>query len=633
MDNYKQILRKYWGFSDFRPLQEDIIKSVLKGNDTLALLPTGGGKSITFQVPALTIEGICLVVTPLIALMKDQVDKLNNLNIKAYAIHSGYTFDEISVILDKCIYSDVKFLYISPERIHSDIFIEKLKNINVNLIAVDEAHCISQWGYNFRPSYLNIANLKKVLPNIPILALTATATPKVIIDIQDKLRFKKQNVLQSSFERKNLIYMVRKLEDKHQYIINILSKTKGSGIIYVRNRKKTREIAQILIKNSISAHFYHGGLDTVKRTERQNDWMNGKIKVMVATNAFGMGIDKPDVRFVIHYDIPDSIEEYFQEAGRAGRDTKKAYAVLLYSNIDLLQMEQRIKRNFPEIEYIKKVYQALCNYLKIPIGGGKGITYDFKISDFVSEYNLQVIQAYNSLKFLEKDGYIELIDEIDNPSRIHFIVNRDDLYKFQVANIAFDGFIKLILRSYTGLFTDFVKIDENTLAKRANINREQVYNFLIKLSKFGIIKYIPQKRTPLIVFTEERLNEKNLRISKENYQNNKQRYIEKINAVLDYVNNKSKCRSRYLLAYFGQKNTYKCGKCDICKSSNELELSKYEFDLILDEIKKNLNDKDYELDDLIKILTHTKQKCIKVIQWLFDNNKIKYNDSNELTWN
>ena len=633
MDNYKQILRKYWGFSDFRPLQEDIIKSVLKGNDTLALLPTGGGKSITFQVPALTIEGICLVVTPLIALMKDQVDKLNNLNIKAYAIHSGYTFDEISVILDKCIYSDVKFLYISPERIHSDIFIEKLKNINVNLIAVDEAHCISQWGYNFRPSYLNIANLKKVLPNIPILALTATATPKVIIDIQDKLRFKKQNVLQSSFERKNLIYMVRKLEDKHQYIINILSKTKGSGIIYVRNRKKTREIAQILIKNSISAHFYHGGLDTVKRTERQNDWMNGKIKVMVATNAFGMGIDKPDVRFVIHYDIPDSIEEYFQEAGRAGRDTKKAYAVLLYSNIDLLQMEQRIKRNFPEIEYIKKVYQALCNYLKIPIGGGKGITYDFKISDFVSEYNLQVIQAYNSLKFLEKDGYIELIDEIDNPSRIHFIVNRDDLYKFQVANIAFDGFIKLILRSYTGLFTDFVKIDENTLAKRANINREQVYNFLVKLSKFGIIKYIPQKRTPLIVFTEERLNEKNLRISKENYQNNKQRYIEKINAVLDYVNNKSKCRSRYLLAYFGQKNTYKCGKCDICKSSNELELSKYEFDLILDEIKKNLNDKDYELDDLIKILTHTKQKCIKVIQWLFDNNKIKYNDSNELTWN
>jgi len=633
LDNYKQILRKYWGFSDFRPLQEDIIKSVLKGNDTLALLPTGGGKSITFQVPALTIEGICLVVTPLIALMKDQVDKLNNLNIKAYAIHSGYTFDEISVILDKCIYSDVKFLYISPERIHSDIFIEKLKNINVNLIAVDEAHCISQWGYNFRPSYLNIANLKKVLPNIPILALTATATPKVIIDIQDKLRFKKQNVLQSSFERKNLIYMVRKLEDKHQYIINILSKTKGSGIIYVRNRKKTREIAQILIKNSISAHFYHGGLDTVKRTERQNDWMNGKIKVMVATNAFGMGIDKPDVRFVIHYDIPDSIEEYFQEAGRAGRDTKKAYAVLLYSNIDLLQMEQRIKRNFPEIEYIKKVYQALCNYLKIPIGGGKGITYDFKISDFVSEYNLQVIQAYNSLKFLEKDGYIELIDEIDNPSRIHFIVNRDDLYKFQVANIAFDGFIKLILRSYTGLFTDFVKIDENTLAKRANINREQVYNFLIKLSKFGIIKYIPQKRTPLIVFTEERLNEKNLRISKENYQNNKQRYIEKINAVLDYVNNKSKCRSRYLLAYFGQKNTYKCGKCDICKSSNELELSKYEFDLILDEIKKNLNDKDYELDDLIKILTHTKQKCIKVIQWLFDNNKIKYNDSNELTWN
>ncbi len=633
MNIYQQILTKYWGFSSFRPLQEEIIKSVAEGNDTLGLMPTGGGKSLTFQVPALAKEGLCLVVTPLIALMKDQVDKLNALNINAYALHSGLTYDEINIILDKCCYSDVKFLYISPERINSDVFFEKVKSFNINLITVDEAHCISQWGYDFRPSYLQIAKLKELFQNVPVLALTATATEKVVIDIQEKLKFKKPNVLKSSFERKNLIYLARKVEDKNRYIIEILSKVKGSGIIYVRNRKKTKEIAQILIQNKIRANYYHGGLKTEIRISRQNEWMNGKFKVMVSTNAFGMGIDKPDVRYVIHYDIPDSLEEYFQEAGRAGRDEHKAYAVLLFSNVDISQVEQRISRNYPELNYIKKIYHALGNFLNIPIGGGKGIAFDFRISEFASEYSLNIIQAYNSIKILEKDGYIQLIDEIDNPSRIHFIVNRDDLYKFQVANAAFDGFIKLLLRSYTGLFSDYVKIDEFILSKRAGIDRDQVYDFLKKMSKFGIIKYIPQKKNPLIIFLEERLDDKNLRISKESYQNSKQRYVERINSVLDYTNNQTKCRSEFLLNYFNQKDAYRCGQCDICNIRNELELSKFEFDTILEEIKNMLKDESIELEKLIKNISQPQNKCIKVIQWLLDNNKLKYNDSNELTWN
>lgn len=632
MDIHQQILFKYWGYTKFRPLQHDIIKSVVLNKDTLGLMPTGGGKSLTFQVPALAKDGICLVITPLIALMKDQVDRLNSLNIKAYAVHSGLSFNEINIILENCIYSDVKFLYLSPERIATELFREKVKNLNINLIAVDEAHCISQWGYDFRPSYLQIANLRIFFPDIPILALTATATEKVIDDIQDKLRFKEKNVLRAGFERENLVYLVRQKEDKLTYLSSILSKVKGSGIIYVRNRKKTKELANYLIKNKISANYYHGGLNAEIREIKQNEWMNGKFRVMVSTNAFGMGIDKPDVRFVIHCDMPDSLEEYYQEAGRAGRDGKKAYAVLLYSNVDIRQTEQRIAKNYPELLYIKKIYEALGNYLNIPIGSGKGLVYDFNIGDFCSSYNLSIILAYNSLKFLEKDGYIELTNEIDNPSRIHFTVNRDDLYKFQVANANFDGFIKLLLRSYTGLFNDYVRISEESLAKRANLSREKVYEFLKILSKFKIISYIPQKKTPLLIYTEERLDEKNLRITKENYEQSKNRYIERINFVLNYISNQTKCRSQFLLSYFGQKKSFRCGKCDICTKRNELDLSKYEFDMILDNIKESLSKKPLELNFLIPVLPFGEEKSIKVIQWLLDNNKLTYNNLKELVW-
>jgi len=455
MNQYEQILVKYWGYSKFRPLQEDIIQSVMSGRDTLALMPTGGGKSLTFQVPAMATDGICIVITPLIALMKDQVENLKQRDIKAIAIYSGMTQEEIDIALENCIYGNVKFLYISPERLETEIFKLRVKHMNISILAIDEAHCISEWGYDFRPSYLKIAEFRNHIQNVPVLALTATATPKVVIDIQEKLLFKEKNVLQKSFERKNLTYLVRNVEDKLNYLIDTIQKVKGSGIIYVRNRKKTKEIALFLQKNKISADYYHAGLKHEDRSLKQNAWKTGARKIMVATNAFGMGIDKPDVRFVIHFDLPDSIEAYFQEAGRAGRDEKKASAVLLYNNSDKVKAEQRIETNFPEIKEIREVYQALGNYFKIPFGGGKLSSYDFVISDFAKNYNFNLIKIISSINFLQREGYIELTDELNSASKIHFKASRDDLYKFQVANAKFDGFIKLILRSYTCLLYTF----------------------------------------------------------------------------------------------------------------------------------------------------------------------------------
>lgn len=632
MDNYLQILTKYWGYTKFRPLQERIIRSIDSGNDTLGLMPTGGGKSITFQVPTMVKQGLCLVITPLISLMKDQVDQLNKIGIKAYAIHSGLTNDEIIVILDNCIYGDYKFLYISPERIGSTLFKEKVKNLPLSIITVDEAHCISQWGYDFRPSYLKIAEIRDYFPDVPVLAITATATPKVIDDIQDKLKFRKKNVLRTSFERKNLVYLVRNTDDKNGYIINILKKIQGSGIIYVRSRKKTKNLSNLLNNNNISANYYHAGLKNEIRNLRQTNWKEDKTRVMVATNAFGMGIDKPNVRYVIHYDLPDSIEAYFQEAGRAGRDEKKAYAVLLFNKSDILQSNKRIKNSFPEIHDIKNIYQALGNYLQIPIGGGKNNVYEFNIANFSSTYNYNIIQAYNCLKLLENEGYIVLTEELDNKSRVHFTVNRDDLYKFQIANARFDGFIKLVLRSYTGLFSDYVIMDENTLAKRANITRNQVYEYLVKLSKFKIINYIPQKKTALIILLEERLDNKNIRISKENYLDKKQRYINRLNAVIDYTTSNNRCRSQQLMDYFGQIESNRCKHCDICTKKNELDISNYEFNEVLDNIKEILSNKPVDIDGLVNLLDFTIDKSVKVVQWLLDNNQIRYNERKELEW-
>ncbi len=633
LDEYKKILTKYWGYSQFKPLQEDVIRSVSEGKDTLVLMPTGGGKSITFQVPALAMDGICIVISPLIALMKDQVDRLKRIGIRAMAIHTGMMKEEISISLDNCIYGDYKFLYISPERLRSEVFRARVEKMNVCLLAVDEAHCISHWGYDFRPSYLKIADLRSLLPaNTPVLGLTATATPTVSDDIMKKLKFREKNVLSTSFSRKNLIYLCRKVEDKESYLLKTLSNIRGQGIIYVRSRKNTREIAQLLVKNKISAEFYHAGLSRELREQKQNDWMSGRVRIIAATNAFGMGIDKEDVRFVIHWDIPDSIESYFQESGRAGRDNEKAWAVQLYNNSDISRARDRIRTGFPPIERIKDVYELLCNFLNVPVGSGKNGIYDFNLSEFVARYRLSVSEAYNSLKFLEKDGYVELTEELNNPSRVHFIVSRDDLYKFQVANSSLDGFIKLLLRSYTGMFNGFVAVNEDFLSKKSGLDREKVYKFLTHLSSHNIIKYIPGKKSALIILVEERLERKALMITKDNYADVKQRFEERLESMINYISSDTRCRSVALLGYFGQKSP-RCGTCDVCISRNELDLSKYEFDLILDKVKGLLTEKSMLLKSLLEEAGGEEEKVLKVIRWLLDHDKIRQDSDMNLVWN
>ncbi len=633
MDFYRQLLVKYWGYGSFRPLQEEIILSVVNGNDTLALMPTGGGKSITFQIPALAKEGICLVITPLIALMRDQVENLNSRGIKAVAIHSGLTKREIDIALDNCIFGDYKFMYLSPERIATDIFRARAGKMKVNLVAIDEAHCISQWGYDFRPSYLKIADLREYLTGSPpFLALTATATTDVVDDIQEKLGFREKNLLKKSFERKNLVYLVRNVENKVGYVLESISKIQGSGIIYTRSRKRTEEVANLLAKSNVSSDYYHAGLDNDIRNKKQEAWQKGRIRIMVATNAFGMGIDKPDVRFVIHYDLPDTIEAYFQEAGRAGRDGNRAYAVLLYNNSDKVKAERRIEQNFPEIKEIKDVYEALGNYLKIPYEGGKFEAFDFNIYDFISHYKFNLINAYSSLKFLQKEGYIELTDELSNKSKIFFTVSRDDLYNFQLSNEQYDAFIKLILRNYTGVFTNYTKIDEKTLAKKTGTDVDKVYKLLNRLKYYKIIDYIPYKKTPMVIYTEERLKRKSLYISPENYKQRKKQYIRKINAVINYATNQNKCRSVQLLEYFGEKNAYRCGHCDACNQRNELDLSKYQFDLIIEQLKDNLKENSCTLEELVENIEYKKEKVVKVIHWLLDHNKIQKNRDDTYSW-
>jgi len=632
IESYRQILTKYWGYTSFKPLQEDIIKSVAEGKDTLGLMPTGGGKSITFQVPALAQEGICLVITPLIALMKDQVNRLNNLEIKSIAIHSGMTGEEIDNALENSIFGNYKFLYISPERISTKVFQAKVSRLNLSLVAIDEAHCISQWGYDFRPSYLKIASLREhISEKVPFLALTASATPQVIDDIMKKLAFREKNVLRTSFDRKNISYLVRKVEDKGAYLIRTLQKTSGSGIVYVRSRKRCKEVAEYLVNNGISADFYHAGLTDELRDKKQASWTIGETRVIIATNAFGMGIDKSAVRFVIHWDIPDSIESYFQESGRAGRDGKPAFAVLLYSPADKARLIDTIRKKYPEIEKIKDIYEALCNYLQVPLGSGKDSVFDFNMYDFVAKYRLPVIETYNSLQFLQREGYMEFTEEINNPSRVHFIVSRDDLYKFQVANESFDGFIKLLLRSYTGMFSEFVPVNEEALSRKSAATRDTIYQYLVKLSSFNIIRYIPGKKTSLVIFTEERLVRKALMISPDNYLHVKEKYEIRLNKMIEYADSESHCRSVYLLNYFGEESD-RCGICDVCRERNELDLSKYEFDLILEDIKSVLGEKSPDAEELVKLIDNSEDKVIKVIRWLLDHNKIVPDRDHKLKW-
>jgi ATP-dependent DNA helicase RecQ len=632
IEQCRKVLTRYWGFTSFKPLQEDIIRSVAEGRDTLALMPTGGGKSITFQVPALAGEGTCLVITPLIALMKEQVNRLNNLEIKALMIHSAMSREEIDITLENCIYGDYKFLYVSPERISTQLFQGKVGRLNLSLVAIDEAHCISQWGYDFRPSYLKIASLReRIAAEVPFLALTATATPNVIEDIMVKLAFREKNVLRTSFARKNISYLVRQVEEKGNYLVKTLDKVTGSGIVYVRSRKRSKEVAEMLVNNGIDADFYHAGLPDELRDKKQASWSTGKTRVIVSTNAFGMGIDKADVRFVIHWDVPDSIENYFQESGRAGRDGKPAYAVLLYSPADKTRLNDSMRQKFPPVEKIKDTYEALCNFLMVPLGSGKDNVFDFNMAEFVSRFRLPVIETYNSLAFLQREGYLEFTEEINNPSRVHFVVGRDDLYKFQVANESFDGFIKLLLRSYTGMFTEFVAINEESLARKAAITRDAVYQYLIKLSSMNVIRYIPGKNTSLVIFTEERLVRKALMISPDNYLHVKEKYSARLEKMIDYAESLNGCRSVMLLDYFGE-DADRCGTCDVCRERNELDLSKYEFDIILEEIKSILAEKNPDSGELVNMISYPEEKVIKVIRWLLDHNKIIQDRNHKLSW-
>ena len=631
-DQYRQILIKYWGYASFKPLQEEIIRSITEGHDTLGLMPTGGGKSITFQVPAMAQEGICLVITPLIALMKDQVNRLNTLEIKSIAIHSGMSVEEIDNALENSIFGDYKFLYVSPERISTRVFQAKVSRLNLSLVAIDEAHCISQWGYDFRPSYLKIASLRDhISDKVPFLALTASATPQVVDDIMTKLAFKGKNVLKTSFDRKNISYLVRNVEEKESYLIKTLQKIKGSGIVYVRSRKRCKEVAELLVTNGISADFYHAGLTDELRDKKQAAWTLGETRVIIATNAFGMGIDKPDVRFVIHWDIPDSIESYFQESGRAGRDDKPSFAVLLYTPADKSRLKDTIRKKFPSVERIKDTYEALCNFLQIPLGSAKDNVFEFNLNEFVSRFRLPVIETYNSLQFLQREGYMEFTEEINNPSRVHFVVSRDDLYKFQVANESFDGFIKLLLRSYTGMFSEFVPINEEALSSKSAATRNTIYQYLVKLSSLNIIRYIPGKKSALVIFTEERLVRKALMISPDNYLHVKEKYEIRLDKMIQYADTDDQCRSVYLLNYFGEESD-RCGICDVCRARNELDLSKYEFDLILEDIKSTLESSNPDAMELVRLIDHPEDKIIKVMRWLLDHNKIVPDGDHKLSW-
>lgn len=624
MSNYHEILKQYWGYDKFRPMQEEIIESIGQGHDTLGLLPTGGGKSITFQVPAMAKPGICLVITPLVALMKDQVENLKNKGIKAYAVHSGQSANEIDTILNNCIFGEIKFLYLAPERIGTKIFRTRILDMNVNLIAVDEAHCISQWGYDFRPAYLKIANIRQLLPNVPVLALTATATKKVVEDIQDKLQFTQQNVFKKSFERKNLIYWVKESENKDNDLLRIVSRNTGSGIVYVRNRRKTKEVADFLQKNEIKADYYHAGLSPQLRDEKQNSWMNNTTKVIVSTNAFGMGIDKPDVRYVVHLDLPDSLEAYFQEAGRGGRDEKKSYAILLYNRYDRAKLRQNLSNSFPEIEYIREVYDNVCSHLEIPMGTGKGQSFNFEIGNFVTKYRYNAVTAINALKILEMEGYLSFEQDVNIQPRIKFIVDRNDLYKFQVSNLIFDAFIKLLLRSYTGLFQEYAHIDEHVLATKAQSSLENVREYLILLDKMKIIDYIPQLDKPQIVMIEERREINGIYISKEHYDIRKDNYSEKIEAAIRYAESTQICRSRLLLEYFGEKTARNCGECDICKNSTNRITGKL-FDDISKQIMQIIDKEPITMTNLVKQMPHNDDIIVKTMQWLLDNNLIEKN--------
>jgi ATP-dependent DNA helicase RecQ len=631
MSVYHKILKDYWGYDNFRELQFEIISAVGNGECALALMPTGGGKSITFQVPALAKEGLCLVVSPLIALMKDQVENLKVRGIKAAAIFSGMSHENIIDTFENIQYGNFKFLYVSPERLGTELFQKRIANMNVSMIAVDEAHCISQWGYDCRPAYLKIADILDILPeNIPILAVTATATPIVVDDIQDKLKFPQKNVFRKSFERKNLNYVIRYSEDKYSQILKILNNVAGSSVIYVRSREKTKMFSDFLNDENIKSDFFHAGLANAEKSRKQDEWKSGKTRVIVATNAFGMGIDKPDVRTVIHIEPPDSLEAYFQEAGRAGRDEKEAFAVLLYNETDAGRLKRLPSQSFPKPEFIKDVYQKLGSFFTLAVGTGFEAVYPLDLFKFCKTWHLQHQMTYNALKILELCGYIELTEEFDNPSVLQFIVTREALYSFKTKNPQLERLIETVLRIYTGLFARQVHIDEDDIAEYMNVKRNDVYEGLKLLSNAGIVHYVPFKKTPLLIFTQRRVDTKDIILPKNVYDERKAHYEKQINAVLDYAENRDICLNVKLLKYFGEENPNECGICSVCRTKKVKAFSNGNFERLESVVLSLLKNNSLSISEISDRFKIKQETVVFVVRKLIDEKKIFQNSMMKL---
>jgi ATP-dependent DNA helicase RecQ len=624
--NYLEILKTYWGYDSFRGIQEQIIESIGQGRDTLGLMPTGGGKSITFQVPAMTMDGVCMVITPLIALMKDQVRNLRDRGIKAAAIHTGMKREEIIAVMENCLFGGYKFLYVSPERLQSDLFRTKLRHLKICLLTVDESHCISQWGYDFRPSYLSIADIRKELPQVPVLALTATATPQVTDDIQDKLGFKERNVIRMSFFRENLSYVVRKTENKLLELKHILECVPGTGIVYVRNRAETKEVADFLNKEGIPATFYHAGLEPSVKDERQRAWTNDIYRVVVATNAFGMGIDKPDVRTVIHMDIPSSIEAYFQEAGRAGRDGKRSYAVLLHSPGDKRTVSKRISDTFPKEEFIRDVYEKLAFWHEMAVGDGRGCTYAFSLGEFCQHFSLPVIPTDSALRILTRMGYIEYVDEMEYSARLLFTAGRDELYRLHQDRTTEDV-MNIILRLYSGIFTDYAYIDEHLICSRAGIDHEKLYTTLMTLQSQGIVRYVPERRTPVVTWIRERIDTAMLHFDPEVYLQRKEEFKERIGAMMEYVTRETGCRSAILLKYFGEHQKKPCLCCDLCQQKVQGDLTRGERDTIMQDILDTFHSNP-DNPQKVYTLPYDRTKIDHVLHYMVDEGHILMRDGN-----